>query len=55
MHLMCCAADVASLAATLKVSSEDFRAALERVPPSLTRGMQIVSETGTPQTMCKGT
>ncbi len=35
------------------VSSEDFRAALERVPPSLTRGMQIVSETGTSQTMRK--
>ncbi|CAL5229922.1 g13347 [Coccomyxa viridis] len=40
-------ADVATVADSLKVSSDDFGAALQRVPPSLTRGMQIVSETVT--------
>ena len=44
--LLCCAANVATLAASLKVSSKDFKAAVQRVPPSLTRGMQIASETG---------
>ncbi len=50
LFLLCCAADVATVADSLKVSSDDFGAALQRVPPSLTRGMQIVSETGTSRT-----
>ena len=47
--LLCGAADVVNLTASLEVSSKDFQAALQRVPPSLTRGKQILSETGTPQ------
>ena len=30
----------------MAVSSRDFQAALQRVPPSLSRGMQLVSEIG---------
>ena len=34
------------LAGSVKVQSKHFQAALHRVPPSLTRGVQMLSETG---------
>ena len=36
----------------MEVQSKHFQAALQRVPPSLTRGVQMLSETGKILVLC---
>ena len=51
----CLAVELGNLAGSLEVRSQHFQAALQRVPPSLARGVQTLSETGMPLILCMRT